>query len=190
MYYTISGQITIWLMSFFGQTTAIAQIGALSRITMVLSLFATTISIVSIPRFSRLLNNKPLLIKYSAGTLLFLITCFTCTYIFAYFFSDIILSILGEQYYGLDKELLLFIIGSSISLLAGTSFTLYSSRGWVMYPMLIIGLDLAAVIIGLFLFKITTVTGVLYYNIFVAGSLFVANSIFLIYKILKLKSDD
>jgi len=190
LYYSVSGQLTIWLMSFFGTTVAIAQIGALSRITIVLTLFATVISIVSVPRFSRLADNKQLLFKYFIGTLIFLVFCFTSVYILSYFFSDQILFVLGKQYYGLNKELLLYIIGSSISLLAGTSFTLYSSRGWAMFPVVIIAIDLAAVVIGLFLFKISSVTGVLYYNIFTASALFITNSVFLTYKITKTKSND
>jgi O-antigen/teichoic acid export membrane protein len=49
IYYCISGQITIWLISVFGNTNSIAQLGALGRLNMLLSLFSVIITTLIIP---------------------------------------------------------------------------------------------------------------------------------------------
>ena len=46
IYYCFSGQITIWLLSIFGNTTSLAQVGALGRITMVFGLISTILSTI------------------------------------------------------------------------------------------------------------------------------------------------
>jgi len=183
LYYSISGQITIWVISFFGQTLAIAQIGALGRVSMLLGLFGTMIGILNVPRFSRLPDSRKLLTKYFLLTIVILvISCFFVLLSVSLFSSEI-LWVLGNQYVGLNKELFLSVFGSAITLLSGTCYVLYSSRGWLISPSLVIIIDVLALIIGLFLFRVSTLTGVLYYNIFTASILLVINSVFMVYKI-------
>ena len=183
IYYSISGQITIWVISFFGQTLAIAQIGALGRVSMLLTLFGTMVGILNVPRFSRLPESRKILTKYSLMTIGTIIVCCFLVLLLVSLFSNEILWVLGKQYAGLKKELLLSVFGSSITLISGTCYVLYSSRGWQMSPTLVIIIDVLALIIGLFFFKVSTLTGVLYYSIFTASILLVINSVFIIYKI-------
>lgn len=183
IYYSISGQITIWVISFFGQTLAIAQIGALGRVSMLLTLFGTMVGILNVPRFSRLPESRKILTKYSLMTIGTIIVCCVLVLLLVSLFSNEILWVLGKQYAGLKKELLLSVFGSSITLISGTCYVLYSSRGWQMSPTLVIIIDVLALIIGLFFFKVSTLTGVLYYSIFTASILLVINSVFIIYKI-------
>src|SRR5450432_1716731 len=63
VYYCLSGQITIWLISIFGTSAALAQMGALGRLAMVLSLFTVLFSTLISPRFARLPDNRSLLLK-------------------------------------------------------------------------------------------------------------------------------
>jgi len=186
IYYSFSGQITIWAISVFGHTKSVAQIGALGRLSMILTLVGAVFSTIIVPRFARLNENRKLLFKrvLHINALMFII-CLIIILLF-YCFSDLFLLILGKNYQGLNKELVLNIIGSCISLMAGLSFTLYTSRGWAIRPYVLIPIDFIAVIIGLFIFKVDTVTGVLYYNIFLSSVLMGINGVFIIYKVLQI----
>ena len=187
IYYCISGQITVWILSFFGNTGSIASVGALSRLAMVLTLISTVVSTLVIPRFSRL---KPvrsnLLKKYiliflglSVVLLIFIAVTYGC--------SDWILLILGDKYKGLNFELVLTIIGSAFSLLSGVAFGLYSNRGWVIHPVVMIMVNLISIILFVNVMDVTSLVGVLQFNIAINMISFLMNFIFGFFKILKLR---
>jgi O-antigen/teichoic acid export membrane protein len=183
IYYSFSGQITIWLISIFGRTTGIAQVGALGRISMLLTVFGTIISTLVIPRFARLKRERKVLISFYAITKLLILIVLVGFVILTYLFSHPLLWILGSKYYGLEHELNLTIIGSCISLFAGLSFQLYSSRGWAMLPLVLIILDVSSIVMGLLLFNLSSIDGVLELNIFTSSCLLLINVCFMLYKI-------
>jgi O-antigen/teichoic acid export membrane protein len=187
IYYSFSGQITIWMISLFGHTNTIAQIGAISRFALLLNLLSVVFGTVILPRFARLPENRNVLFKKVFQIVLMLLIVFSGTIFLFWEFSDLLLKILGPKYAGLNKELVLAIIGSSISLLGGVFFTLYSSRGWAIQPFILIPIDLSAVILGAFLFNISTFHGVLYYNIFVSSSLMLTNLTYFLFKISRIR---
>ena len=187
IYYALSGQITIWLISIFGKTLAVAQLGALNRISALFIVFTTLIETLIIPRFARLVQKKIIILKYYIRVLIltFLLMLFI-TGIF-YLFSPQILWILGKEYYSLNYELVLNTICSSIVIITGIAFSLYSSRGWVLSPVISITLNILLIITGCFIFNISTLQGVLYLNIFVSIIGLFVNFIFGFYNILRLK---
>jgi O-antigen/teichoic acid export membrane protein len=168
VYYSASGQITVWLMSIFGTTAAIAQIGALSRLSTMLSLFTMLLMTLVIPRFARLSAGKAVLLtryfQIQAG-LLVLSVCIVGT---VWMFPSQVLWILGKNYSGLNIELVLSIIGSCLNLITGISFSLVSSRGWATNPAITITLEIAAVVIGIMLIDVSTLKGALILNIFIS----------------------
>ncbi len=185
IYFCLSGQITIWLISIFGNTTSVAQLGALGRLGMLLSLFSVLTSTLIIPRFARLPEKRIILLKYFVRIMLMLIFFLLLVIVVVYAFPNQILWILGKGYAGLEMELLLSIIGSCLSVLGGVAFSLYTSRGWVIHPVLLIIGNLVSIIIGMFLFDISSLKGVLLFNLFTSVFAIVLNSGFLYWKILK-----
>ncbi len=167
IYYCLSGQITIWLISVFGNTTAVAQVGALGRLAMMLSVFSSLISTLIIPRFARLPDNKIKLLRtfYSVQFLLVLIGCLIVSLV--YLFPAEILWILGKDYSNLKTELLLSVAGSCMGLLAGSSFGLAAGRGWAIHPLISIPITVTAIISGIFFLDISTLSGILKFNLFV-----------------------
>lgn len=183
IYYCISGQITIWLISFFGKTESVAQLGALGRFAILLSLFSGLIGTLVIPRYARLLENKELLLKRFIQ-IIFLLVIFLCFITgLVYLFSDQLLWVLGKSYSGLKSELVLSIMGGCISLIAGISFSIYTSRGWVVNPIFSILVNLFSIGIGAFLFDMGTLNGVLIFNIFLATIQLFINSGYCLKKI-------
>ena len=168
VYYCLSGQITIWLISVFGTNTSIAQMGALGRLAMVLSVFSVLFSTLVSPRFARLPAGKSILLKrflhIMAGLTLLalLITCFT------WLFPSQMLWILGKNYAGLQTELLLYVTDSCLGLIWGSAYILGTTRGWNIHPALSISVSICAIVVGLMLINVSTVKGVLLLNLFVS----------------------
>ena len=186
IYYCISGQITIWLISIFGNSTSVAQIGALGRLAMILSLVSAIFSTLIVPRFSRIQNQSAKLLDLYSRILF---TLFGITVIiigFAYIFSNELLWILGNRYSGLNLELNLLLIGSSLNLIMAAALTLTLNRGWILSPIISISLNVFPTILGCLIFDITTVNGVLYMNNLIA---FVQMILYISYGYYKIMSE-
>ncbi|PHR89031.1 MAG: polysaccharide biosynthesis protein [Leeuwenhoekiella sp.] len=187
IYFCLSGQITVWMLSFFGSTDSVAQIGALGRFAMLLSLVTTLFNIIFVPRFSRQLNVREVLIKkylLSLGVLCIPLILLMLTVLLI---PGPILWLLGDKYSNLNTELFLLMAGSCINLLAGASYALYSNRGHIIHPVLGVIIGISGILLGLLIFKVNTLLGALYYNLFVAIYSFIANFGYGIYKLYSVK---
>ena len=187
IYYSISGQITIWILSLFGSTTAIAEIGALGRIAMIINLVSIIFGMLITPRFARLANVFALLLKryVQVQILVFFIFCLLIGIV--YIFSTQILWVLGPQYADLKYELFLAVIGSSFGVFSGIVFSLYSSRGWVMNPAISIPISIATISVAIWATDVTSLIGVLWLNIIVGAIQLLIHSGYGFFKIFKIK---
>lgn len=108
---SFSGQITVWLITIFGTTAAIAEIGALARLSLALTMVTYLFGTLVIPRYSRLVSDRKILFQRFLQILVSLfLVCLGITG-FVFLFSTELLWILGENYRGLEKELVLSIAG-------------------------------------------------------------------------------
>lgn len=181
----VSGQVTLWMISLFGTVSAIASLGALSRLTMILTLMTVLFSTLFIPRFARLPFNRKLLLKrvFQAFGLFILIN--SCILILVNLFTAELLWILGGNYNMLHKELVLSVAISCVGMMAGMSYQFSSCRGWIMKPLLSIPLSFLFIVCGIFLFDISTLTGILYLNLFIMVGEVVKNVTYLLLRIMK-----
>lgn len=185
IYCAFSGQITIWIISILGQTSTIAHLGALSRISALLTIFTILTSTLIVPRFARLTAQRSIVLKRYCQILLLHVLFIVFMISFSCLFSKQILWIFGENYYGLQFELVLSIIGSCVGVIAGVAFNLYASKGWILSPAITVMSNVLPLIAGCFIFDISTLSGVLYLNIFVAVIamfLHIGFGIYMIYK--------
>lgn len=188
IYYCLSGQITIWLISIAGNTTSVAQIGALGRVSVLIGIFATVFSTLLVPRFARQNNEyKVLLNQFILNLLLVLFTCIILILI-VWCLSAQFLWILGANYKGLDFELVLNVIASCIGLITGLLFSLSSSRGWLMNPYLYIVSNLLFIVSGILLFDISSLIGILRFNIFISVIQAIVYAFYTLFKINKLRT--
>jgi O-antigen/teichoic acid export membrane protein len=190
VYYCLSGQLNIWLISFFGQTKSIATIGAISRLTMGISLFSSVFTILVIPRFTRLPNYKKLIMPAFIKLQLLLFAASSMILLVVWFTSKELLWIVGPNYTGFQFELFLAMLNSCIAvLLLGGTYSLYSTKGWVMHPAHSISISIFSTVAGAFLFNVSTIRGVFYLNIFVASIEYINHVVYSYIKIDKLESD-
>jgi hypothetical protein len=186
IYYCVSGQITIWLISIFGNTTSLAQLGALGRLSVMLSIFSVIIATLIIPRFAKLPTDKKIVLKRFVQIIGLIIVLSSIIVFIVYIFPTPILWLLGNVYKGLSFELLLSIINSCIGILAGITFQLYSSRGWTMSPFLMISINLVSIIGLASILDLSNLKGALYFNICLGCIVFLQLFLFSLYKIIKL----
>ncbi len=185
IYYCISSQVTIWIISAFGNTKALAQVGALGRLSTVLGLFSVLFSTLIIPRFARLPNVKRDIMKkfFLIQIGLFLISM-VIIFLVVIFTKDI-LWILGEDFSGLTKEIILITIGSCMSLISVSSNQLLSSRGIIVPPIILISFAIIVqVSIGL-LMDMSKIYNVLLYGIYIPLILYSLRLIYLFFIIKK-----
>jgi O-antigen/teichoic acid export membrane protein len=187
IYYCVSAQITIWLISLFGNTSSIAQLGALGRLSMLLSIFSALVATLVIPRFAKLAADKNLLLprfmQIMGVVVVLLIIIITVVYVF----PKPILWLLGDGYKDLPFELFLSVIGSCLALLSGMAFSLYSSRGWAMQPAILISINLLTIIGLASILDLSSLKGVLILNIGVSSIAVLQTSLFCVFKILTIK---
>ncbi|GHS94737.1 hypothetical protein FACS1894207_3470 [Bacteroidia bacterium] len=178
IYYAVSGQITIWLISIFGQTTSIAQIGALGRFSVIFALILTVMQMLVVPRFSRMQDEKMKIIKtFILLQGLSLLIIFIMNLIVA-IFSDPILWILGNNYDGLNKELLFIMLSGSVSFISMFTNALLSARGIVVPPTIFLTLVISIQILTLFLVPLNTVIGVILYSIVTTSTIYLIRLIY------------
>lgn len=188
IYYCLSGQITIWLISVFGNTSALAQLGALSRLSVILSILNVIITTLIVPRFAKLASDKYLLLKRFLQIMILLVLSLFIVIAFVYIFPAPILWILGDAYKGLSYELFLTVISSCIGLMTGVAFNLYSSRGWAISPILSISISVIAIIAFASVLDLSTLKGVLFFNIATGIIVLFQTILFCIYNILLVKN--
>lgn len=187
IYYCVSGQITIWLVSIFGSTDGLAQVGALSRLATLLTVLSTVFSTLVSPRFARLETKRHLLISNFLKIQFSLIAITSIIVLATWLFSPQILFILGNEYAALNNELVLSIAGSCVSLIAGVAFALSTQRGWAMNPVFAIVTSVLSIAVSAYLIDVSSVKGVLLFNLMVAAFQVVLHITYTVYRILKIK---
>jgi O-antigen/teichoic acid export membrane protein len=170
-YYCIQGQLTIWLISAFGSTDSVAQLGALGRLGMITSVVASVAATLVIPRFARLPNDRSLLLRRL--TVIGIVLSVVCALGVgcAVLFPSIFLWVLGNAYSNLERELVLVAVSSSLSLAVGLCVSLSFCRGLVPNPIIAISYNVVAQVVFMLCNDISSVAGVLQMGIGVSAAM-------------------
>lgn len=174
VFYAVQGQIPQILVTVFGLTVAVADVGALSRLGQIFVVFAQVNPLLLEPYFARLPRNR-LKANYLAAVAAIAAVCVSIVAL-GRFFPALFLWVLGPKYSSLRYEVLLLLIGSSIRYLSGSMFVIHSSRRFVYWwnNLSVITLTLIVQVLYLFAGNLGTVRQALMFNIVsAAASLFV-----------------
>lgn len=165
IYFSLNGQITIWLLSIFGSVKSVAEIGALTRLSMAFGVLTSLFSLIVIPRFARLPNEKSILIKHFLQIQVLLWLVAISIPMLIWLFPNQILWVLGSNYSGLSQELL--VLGLVISLnfvIAGIS-GLNSSRAFILNPVVHIPFNIIVLTISIWLIRPTNTMNALWLDL-------------------------
>lgn len=160
LFFCVQGQIATWIVSFTSGVTEIADIGALSRLTVFFSIFGAIFHYLVLPNVAstqcpRLVRTK--FIVSSTGTFGSVLLVIAAAWLFPYPF----LWILGGSYSHLSLELPLAFAVQGLGVLNSVIWTFMQVRGWVRLSWLNIPLTLGGYILGLLMADLTSVSGVL-----------------------------
>jgi O-antigen/teichoic acid export membrane protein len=165
LFYCLQGQITVFLISFFGQrTTEVAEVGALGRLAMVSAVLMSTLTNILVPAFARCQEKAKLRVLYvliAGGVALFSLVVLGA----AALFPNQFLLILGNRYTHLHRELVLMVAGAVLIAFGSTLWMLNSSKAWINGSWLYIPLTLVTQIAVLPFTDFSSVAGVLTFNL-------------------------
>jgi O-antigen/teichoic acid export membrane protein len=165
IYFCLQSQIGIWLISIFGHTHSVADLGALGRIGMIFSIFVSTTLALVAPRFARCQDATRLRTLYVliligfAGVLMLGV-------VFAWLFPAPLLWLLGAQYAKLGNLMCLSVLATATYSLAGLIYSLNVNRGWITPALIIIPAEILTQIILCLSFNLSSVYGVLMIGVF------------------------
>ena len=130
IFYSFQGQLTIWLITIFGSTQNIAEIGALSRLGVFFSIISSIMNNIVLPSFARCQLYEVLLKRYISiiGAYL-LIASFLLA--FASVFSHQLLWLLGQQYSNLEEQVFFIVLSTMTNSIAGILWSINTSKGWL-----------------------------------------------------------
>jgi O-antigen/teichoic acid export membrane protein len=165
VFYCLQGQLTIWLVSIFGNTQNVAEIGALGRLSIIFTVIGAVMTSIVLPGFARCQEPKRLRRRYFqiiGGFVLLGLALITV----AWLFPDLLLWILGSKYAHLRHELLLMITLSATNALIAAMWSLNTTKAWIQYSWLNIPATIFTQIVLLIALNVSTVQGVLWFGIF------------------------
>lgn len=160
IFFCFQSQITIWLISIFGDPTSLADVGALGRLTAIFSVVGSVMGNLVVPRFVRCQDATKLWGKYGQimgaycgfGTLIILAAVVVPTPM---------LWVLGDKYARLEPKLLLLVTSSVLWAIQTMMWNINSSRAWMMPPWLSIPVNLITQIVLVLVLDVTQVDNIL-----------------------------
>lgn len=163
VYYAFSAQLNVWLISVFGETEAVAEVGALARLAMVFAIASAIISLRYVPRFARMNSKNPhRTLKAYWAAQAGLIAAATGVCALVALFASPVLALLGPGYASLTHEVVLAVAGGAVTVLAGSAYSLAAARGVVLTPLVVVPSAVAIQALLVFVLPISTVAGVLW----------------------------
>lgn len=173
IFYAFQGQISLLLITYFGHASAVASVGALTRLGQVFVLFSQMVPLLIEPYFAKLPRER-LKVNYvgllvSAGLVVGAVT------VLSRLFPGAFLWILGHKYSGLRYEVFLLMASSSLSFASGMMWVVHNARRFVYWwgGIATIILTLLVQVLCIWKLDLSTIRGVLMMNLWTAGASFI-----------------
>ncbi len=177
LFYCFQGQITILLISLLsGSASSVAEVGALGRLGMIFTVLSTLLANIFVPAFARCHNARTLRWLYTG--IVGAVAAFSAAVLFvALLFPHQLLFILGNKYAHLENELLLMVAASVLSALTSAVWSLNASKAWVTGSWTYIPLTLATQAALIPFLDLSSVHGVLLFNLVSATPNLLVNAV-------------
>ena len=164
VYFSLQGPLVVWLAATFGPARNIAEVGALGRLGLIVGMFSGLTGVVFLPRMARIVDERLYWHRYLqyGGFLLLLALALLAIALLA---PGALLLILGKQYVGLHRELVLVVAGAGLTLLGGYAVGVNFARSWNRWVSLAVVLLVAAQACFVAVLPLSTTAGVLLFNL-------------------------
>jgi hypothetical protein len=165
LFFAYQGQITIWIISIFGSTEKVADVGALSRLAIIFAIIGSIVTGLAAPTLARCNSLRQLVQLFLVE--LGVYTVFAAAlFAVSLLFPEGLLWILGGKYSTLTREVPLLVGAAVIGGMIAVVHTLALSRGWIWQTWIIPITTLATQLIAAAFLQLNTVAGVLWFGIF------------------------
>ena len=164
------GQVTLFLVTYFGKSHNIAEVAALGRLTQILLVIQAFNEMVIHPYIARLPRER-LLGRYcvfaAAGVAMTL-----CLWAVSVLCPQLLLFIVGPKYAHLRAELPWSIAGWAMYYLSGLLWAMHSGRRWVFWwhTSLYCVMMVVAQAAGVYFFNLSTTRGILQFGLLGSGA--------------------
>ncbi len=173
----LQGQISLLLITLFGQTKSIAEVAALGRLGQLFLILSAFNSVIIMPYIAKV-EHQHLLRRYLQilGTVS-AISIALCTLAFA--FPQPLLWILGSKYQSLRLETSWIVAVSCINYVSGVMWIMHSARKWIYWWLTILYIMslLLTQIICIVSIRMDTTLNVIYFSFFTALSTLIVHFI-------------
>lgn len=183
IYYSFSGQITIWITSVIGATKIVAELGALNRVSVILSLMTSIYGLIIIPNYAKIKYGKAELKRYTMSIIIVNTLILILFVLFMYLFRFNILNLLGKQYINLSSPFILSVIAGCMNLISALCYSLSIARGWVINPFILVVSNITGTILGVYIYGMHNISDVLQFNVFTASIALAINFLYIFYKL-------
>jgi O-antigen/teichoic acid export membrane protein len=165
IFYALQGQVSLFLITFFGHTQGVSSVGALARLGQIFVIFKQGNALFIEPYFAKLPKSR----LRSNYTITLILTAAICLAVMqmTYFFPQVLLWVLGPQYSNLRFEVQLAVAASSISFFSSVMWCIHTARKFVYWWNVGLSIGLTLVVQILFITKadMSTVRGVLWLTV-------------------------
>lgn len=168
LYFSIQGPLVVWLAATFGASRNIAEVGALTRLGMLIGVFSGLTGVVFLPRLARITDDR----LYRARALQFgavQLGLASSLLVAAWALPGPLLWVLGSQYAGLDRELLLVVAGAGLTLLGGYAVSINLARSWTRWEALAVAILATFQALAVATLPMSSTIGVLTFNLLSAA---------------------
>jgi O-antigen/teichoic acid export membrane protein len=159
----LQGQITIWIITLFGSSEKIADLGALSRIGAIFAILGPFVANILQPRFARLQNSAMLQTRYIQTSFTFLVGCLVVVFL-SISHPSIFIFILGGKYANTSHSIVYMIIAVSIGQFYSIIWGLNAVKGWIQYLWGTIPITVATQFILVIFLDISTIKGAIFFS--------------------------
>lgn len=167
-YFAVQGPLVVWLAATFGGTRNIAEVGALGRLGLVVGIFSSLTGVVFLPRLARVADDRLYRRRYFLfGGLMAAVAA--AMLLAAWLFPQAFLALLGGNYAGLRRELLLVVAGAGLTLLGGYAVAVNLARSWTRLQTVAVAALAATQATLVFVLTLSTTAGVLLFNLWSAA---------------------
>lgn len=160
IFFVIQGQLGIWLLGVFGKIQNVADLGALSRYAVLLSVITAAANQVAGPSFSRAETPTDLRrqLRRMVGMTL---AAFSIPALVLLTLPELALHLLGRGYVHLTMELRLVVAVSFVTTLTALTWAVATAKGWVRGAWLVVPMTLGVQLAALLWLDVSTVQGAL-----------------------------
>ena len=168
LYFSVQGPMIVWLAATFGASRNIAEVGALTRLGLLVGIFSGLTGIVFLPRLARIHDERTYRTRVLQFGSLHLLLASTLL-LAAWAEPGPFLWLIGPHYAGLHRELLLVVAGSGLTLLGGYAVSINLARCWTRWETAAVAILFTCQVVAVAMLPMATTIGVLTFNLLSAG---------------------